>query len=335
MKNCFFIGNNSEKLAEVYGEEKISQMKALGMNVDTVLTKKFLEDNPNTAKDCEFLFSTWGMPSFSEDEIRRFFPALKAVFYAAGSVQGFAREFLNCGIKVFSAWAANAVPVAEYTVSQIILANKGYFGSSRIYRETRDKQTAHDYITKFPGNYNISVGIIGAGMIGKMVIQRLKDYKINVCVFDPFLPDEKAAELGAVKCSLPEIFKNCQTVSNHLANNPQTVGMIDYSVLKLMKKNATLINTGRGAQIVEEDLIKALKEEPERYAVLDVTDPEPPLENSELYTLPNVVLTPHIAGSFGNEVLRMSEYMLDEYESLINGKPNKYEVTLEMLKTMA
>ena len=111
--------------------------------------------------------------------------------------------------------------------------------------------------------------------------------------------------------------------------------MIDYSVLKLMKKNATLINTGRGAQIVEEDLIKALKEEPERYAVLDVTDPEPPLETSELYTLPNVVLTPHIAGSFGNEVLRMSEYMLDEYRALISGKPNKYEVTLEMLKTMA
>ena len=335
MKNCFFIGNNSEKLAEVYGKEKISQMKALGMNVDTVLTKKFLEDNPDSARECEYLFSTWGMPSFSEDEIRKFFPALKAVFYAAGSVQGFAREFLNCGVKVFSAWAANAVPVAEYTVSQIILANKGYFGGSRIYKETRNKPKAHDYITKFPGNYNISVGIIGAGMIGKMVIQRLKDYKINVCVFDPFLPDEKAAELGAVKCSLSEIFKNCQTVSNHLANNPQTVGMIDYSVLKLMKKNATLINTGRGAQIVEEDLIKALKEEPERYAVLDVTDPEPPLETSELYTLPNVVLTPHIAGSFGNEVLRMSEYMLDEYESLINGKPNKYEVTLEMLKTMA
>lgn len=334
MKNCAFIGLE-DKICEVYGEEKISSMKAEGMNTDRVLTREMLESSPNLAADIKYIFSTWGMPAFSEEEIERYFPCLEAVFYAAGSVQGFAKSFLNKGIKVFSAWAANAVPVAEYTVAQIILANKGYFSSSVIYKETKDKSLASNIAKSFTGNYNANVGIIGAGMIGKMVIEGLKAYKLNIFVFDPFLPDDKAQELGIKKCSLEELFANCHTISNHLANNPQTVGIINSCVLDLMKDNAVFINTGRGAQVVEEDLIKALREKPQRTAILDVTDPEPPLENSELYTLPNVILTPHIAGSFGNELVRMAEYMLDEYKALKNGEKNKYEVTLEMLKTMA
>jgi phosphoglycerate dehydrogenase-like enzyme len=146
---------------------------------------------------------------------------------------------------------------------------------------------------------------------------------------------EKALLLGAKKVSLEELFAECQVISNHVANLPETVGMFSYDLFKLMKDNAVFINTGRGAQVVEEDLIKALREKPQRTSILDVTDPEPPLENSELYTLSNVILTPHIAGSFGNELVRMAEYMLDEYKALKNGEKNKYEVTLEMLKTMA
>ena len=69
----------------------------------------------------------------TEDQIAEYFPNLKAVFYGAGSVQGFARPFLKSGVKVFSAWAANAVPVAEYTLSQILLANKGFFQTSTLY----------------------------------------------------------------------------------------------------------------------------------------------------------------------------------------------------------
>lgn len=78
-----------------------------------------------------YLFSTWGMPALGKEQIRAYFPSLKAVFYAAGSVQGFAREYLEAGVQVFSAWAANAVPVAEFTVAQILLAGKGYFQGLR------------------------------------------------------------------------------------------------------------------------------------------------------------------------------------------------------------
>ena len=87
--------------------------------------------------------------------------------------------------------------------------------------------------------------------------------------------------------------------------------------------------------MVEEDLLRALLEEPDRTAILDVTDPEPPFENSKLYNLPNVFLTPHIAGSSGNEVRRMGEYMLEEYRRGARNERFLYEVTPKMLETMA
>ena len=172
-------------------------------------------------------------------------------------------------------------------------------------------------------------------MIGKLVIQMLKGYQLNILVFDPFLPDEKAKELGVKKVKLETLFKKCQVVSNHLADNEQTRGMLDGRLFESMLPYSTFINTGRGAQVVEADLIKALKERPDITALLDVTFPEPPEQDSELYTLPNCILTPHIAGSSGNEVRRMGEYMMEEYEKYIQNKPYTYEVTLEMLKTMA
>lgn len=301
---------------------------------DTVYTKEDVLAAPEKFKSTEYVFSTWGMPAFTEEEIKRCLPSLKAVFYGAGTVQAFARPFLNCGVKVFSAWAANAVPVAEYTVAQIVLANKGFFSSSRIAK-TGDRKAASQCFHSYPGNYNVKIGIIGAGMIGKLVIKMLKSYNLEVLVFDPFLPDEKAKELGVKKVDLPVLFKECQVVSNHLANNEQTKGMLDGKLFESMLPLATFINTGRGAQVVEADLISTLKNRPDLTALLDVTFPEPPESDSEFYTLPNCILTPHIAGSAGNEVRRMGEYMKAEYKKFIQNEPCKYEVTLEMLKTMA
>ena len=172
-------------------------------------------------------------------------------------------------------------------------------------------------------------------MIGKLIIEMLNPYRLEVLVFDPFLPDEKAAELGVEKCSLQRIFSECDVVSNHLANNQQTQGMLNGELFRRMPENATFLNTGRGAQVVEQDLIDVLTSRPDITAVLDVTEPEPPVEGSPLYTLENCVLTPHIAGSSGEEVHRMAEYMLGEYKKHTNGEPTQYEVTLKMLETMA
>ncbi len=327
-----FLGSQSN--LNIY-KNCLETLKSEAVLEAKVYTKDDVIASPEKFKDTEYVFSTWGMPVFTSEEIKKCFPALKCVFYGAGSVQAFARPFLENEIKVFSAWGANAVPVAEYTVAQIILASKGYFLSSKMIKSPDGRKKASEYAFKMPGNYNTTVGIIGAGMIGRMVIEMLKAYNLEVLVYDPFLSDEKAQLLGAKKVSLEEIFTECQVISNHVANLPETVGMFNYDLFKLMKDNAVFINTGRGAQVVEDDLIKILTEKPYITAVLDVTYPEPPNEGSTLYSLDNVILTPHIAGSLGNEVRRMGEYMCDQFIKFKNGEKYEYEVTLKMLETMA
>lgn len=329
-----FITNQKDRFSYVYSNDLVEYIKNNVLSDGYCYNRDEILANKEKFKDTEYIFSTWGMATFTEEEIKEIFPSLKCVFYSAGTVQYFARPFLNLGIKVFSAWAANAVPVAEYTVAQIILSNAGFFMSSKT-ASNGDYHGAKEQFRKYRGNYGAKVGIIGAGMIGKLVIEMLKAYKLEVLVFDPFLPDSKAEELGVKKTTLEEIFSECEVVSNHLANNEQTKGMLNKALFEKMKPYATFLNTGRGAQVVESDLIEVLKDREDIVAILDVTDPEPPVDGSEFYRLPNCILTPHIAGSSGDEVHRMAEYMITEYENYISNKPCQYEVTLKMLETMA
>lgn len=334
MKTSIFLGD--ARVFRIYHGDCFAALQKEADLEPTLYTKDDVLKDPQAFSRVENIFTTWGMPAFTEEEIRTAFPSLKAVYYAAGSVRYFAAPFLSCGVRVHSAWAANAVPVAEYTTAQILLANKGFFKSCRLCSKERAlRDEAKRYAEEKSGNFDASVGIIGAGMIGKMVIRALKSYDLKVLAYDKFLSKEELAALGAEKVTLDALFSRCDTISNHIANLPETVGMLRYEHFSRMKKNATFINTGRGAQVVEEDLLRALLEEPDRTAILDVTDPEPPFENSKLYNLPNVFLTPHIAGSSGNEVRRMCEYMLEEYRRGVRNERFLYEVTPKMLETMA
>jgi phosphoglycerate dehydrogenase-like enzyme len=282
----------------------------------------------------ECVFSTWGTPDLTQEQVAENLPNLKYLYYGAGSVQSFARPYMNNGVRIFSAWQANAVPVAEFTVAQVLLANKGYFSAMQLHsvgKRTDGVKAAESC----PGNYGCRVGIIAAGQIGKMVIKALAARKLEVLVYDPYLPDEEAAALGAKKASLEEIFSTCQTVSNHLPNLPATQRMLTYEHFSRMRPGTTFINTGRGAQIEDEGLIRALQEDPTRMALIDVTLPEILPDDHIFYQLPNVLLTPHIAGSDGEEVARMGEYMLAECQAYLLGESCKYEVSIKMLETMA
>ena len=330
---CIFVNDRETSLKKVYSEKTILELEKNGFENKTY-SKADILSKPDAFKDVKCIFSTWGMPSFTKEEVKEIFPSLECVFYAAGTVQMFAREFLENNVRVFSAYAANAVPVASYTIAQIILANKGFFTlCNKEYCKDRQKSKAK--VGQYPGNYNVKVGIIGAGMIGSMVCEGIQAHDVEVMVFDPFLSDERAKELGAEKTDLKTLFKECFVISNHLANNEKTQGMLGYDLFSSMQENAVFINTGRGAQVVESELIDVLTQRPDITAILDVTYPEPPLEDSKFYTLDNCILTPHIAGSSGNEVHRMAEYMKEQFENWLDGKPTKYEVTLKMLETMA
>lgn len=292
-----------------------------------------LEARKEELQNVDYIFSTWGMLALTKEQIKEYFPNLKSIFYAAGTVQAFARPFLELGISVHSAWRANGVPVAEVTVSQIILANKGFF---RRHVHSRAQWNNHDPMRHYPGNYGTKIGLLGAGMIGSRVIELLRPYELDIMVFDPFLPDEKAAAMGVTKASLEEIFETCHVISNHLANRPETVGIIRRDLLARMADDAIFINTGRGAQVDMPALIDEMQSHPQRLALLDVTDPEePPREESPLYTTENIILTPHIAGSTGYETHRMADFMYEEYKRVSEGKAPVHAVSLAMLETMA
>ena len=331
---AIFLNENTKTCRRVYDAEVTARLQSLVELDGNVYKKANLLADPAAFADVEMLFSTWGMPTLTEEQIKTSLPNLKCVFYAAGTVQAFARPFLNCGVKIFSAWAANAVPVAEYAVAQILLAGKNFYVQTRLLADKK-LEAAQALKSACLGNYKEKVGLIGCGMIGSLVAEMLKAYRLEVLVFDPFLSEEKAKALNVRRVSLDELFKECRTVSNHLANNEATQKMLRYEHFSSMPEYATFINTGRGEQVVENDLVRALTERPDLTAVLDVTDPEPAEPSHPFYTLPNCFMTPHIAGSLGGEVVRMAEYMAKECEAYVTGAECQYEVTPKMLETMA
>lgn len=330
MKKAILFSEDAASVKRVY-REAVSKLKQLYEISDKAYCKADL--GKIDFSDVQYVFSTWGMPEISEEEIKRYFPSVKALFYAAGSVQIFARQFINCGIKVFSAWQANAIPVVEYAVSQILLANKGYFQLA--WRTKEDYGNAREFAARYKGNYGAAIGILGDGAIGSKVIEKLLQYNLRIYVYSVTMSKARAERLGVRLASLKEIFSECDVISNHLADNAQTKGIICRELIDGLKDYSTFINTGRGAQVDENALIEKLSENDTITAVLDVTFPEPPQKDSLLYRLPNVVLTPHIAGSSGNEVCRMAEYMVEESKRFANGEPTRFEVTSDMLKTMA
>ena len=204
----------------------------------------------------------------------------------------------------------------------------------KFMRQTRQKIWGHGQAPVF-GGYDSTVGIISLGMIGRYVCELLRPFDINVIAYDPFAEQAQADELGVELVPLDDVFSRAAVVSLHTPNLPSTQKMIQARHFELMRDNATFINTARGAVVDEAGLIEVFTRRPDLQAVLDVTYPEPPEEPSPLYTLDNVVLTPHIAGSMGPECHRMGRYMLDELKRHLAGQPLKWQVTQEKATVMA
>jgi len=130
------------------------------------------------------------------------------------------------------------------------------------------------------------------------------------------------------------VFQRAAVVCNHIPDIPSTRGVLTGAQFRQMRDGATFINTGRGAQVVEADLIATLRERPDLTALTDVTWPEPPPADAPHWSLPNLVMTPHIGGTIGDEVVRLADLVLAEYEAWAAGRPLKHQVTAEILATM-
>ena len=255
------------------------------------------------------------------------------VFYGAGTIKKIVSdEFWKRGIRITHAANANGVLVAQFTLGQILLSLKGTWTHLHSTRTER----AFFQQRGFAGLSRSKIGLIGLGMIGHHVYELLQPFDVEILVYDPYLSEQKASNLGVRLVDLETLFAESHVVSLHAPWTPETEGMICGVHFDAMLPNATFINTARGALVREDEMIAVLEKRSDIHALLDVTYPEPPQSDSALFDLPNVLLTPHIAGAIElRETQTMGEVMVDELRRYLNHEPLKWEVTQEKLATMA
>jgi len=316
----FILGKSA--FDAVYAPRAYSEIQARVDVLAPPLTPAAALTQPGLLREMDLLFSGWGAPKV-DTAFLRMAPRLKAIFYGAGAINGWATPALwERGILVTTANDANAIPVAEYTVSTILFSLKHGWRLSCGGERTRGFQIRTDV----PGNYNSVIGLIGLGTIAKMVVRMLEPFRVSVVAFDPFVSAAEALRVGVTKVSLEELFEQSDVVSLHAPDLPATHGMVNRPLLERMKCGATLINTSRGRLICEADLAAVLRQRSDLQAVLDVTEKEPLPPDSPLNGLDNLVLTPHIAGSQGRECQRLGQYMVDELDRYLAGVPLEWQV---------
>jgi phosphoglycerate dehydrogenase-like enzyme len=282
----------------------------------------------------DILFTGWGAARV-DAAVLAIATRLRLIAHAGSAVKPVAApEVWQSGIAVTAAAMANAKPVAEYALAMVLLANKRTFPVRERFRTERKLWQPQWLAPGEPGNYGAVVGIVGASRIGRRLLALLKPFDLIVLVCDPFLAEEEAHALGVEKTKLADLMARSDVVSLHAPSLPETTGMIGRAELAAMRDGATLINTARGA-LVDHAALTAELVSGRLAAVLDVTEPEPLPPNSPLFDLPNVVLTPHIAGAAGYETRRMAELLAEEIERFVAGEPLLHAVTAEMLARVA
>ncbi|WP_449353377.1 hydroxyacid dehydrogenase [Streptomyces shaanxiensis] len=273
--------------------------------------------------EADVLITGWGCPHLDTGVLTAA-PRLRTVLHAAGSVRSLVGDALwHRGIAVSSAVTGNALPVAEYTLAMILLCGKDALEHRERFR------VSHAYPgpaeTADTGNVGRRIGVIGASRVGRRLLELLRPFDFTVLLHDPYVSSAEAGALGAELLSLEDLLRHSDIVSLHAPDIPETYRMLDSARLGLIRDGGVLINTSRGALVDPDALTDELVSGRLR-AVLDVTEPEPLPAGSPLYRLPNVFLTPHIAGSLGNELERLGRIVVEELERVGAGVGLVHEV---------
>jgi len=306
-----------KQAAEVFGPFERTDLSGLQLGL-----------NESTA-----IITGWGSPPFDEALVAMA-GKLKLIAHSAGSVKPIVTDALyDRGIKVTTAAAANALPVAQFTVAMMVslLKQMPWIGPAQA---KADQEEIARRMAQTRDLTRTTVGLIGASRVGREVIQLLKSFHdLQIRVYDPMLGADEAAKLGVQSVSLEEV---CQSpiVSVHAPNLPETRHLLNSKTLALLPDHAVLINTARGAIIDETALLAEVRKRP-LYVLLDVTDPEPAPADSPLRKEANIVLTGHIAGAMGESRKEMGKLAIDETLRFLNGQPLQHEVTRDMLATQA
>lgn len=286
---------------------------------------------PDLLADVEVLVTSWGAPRLDADLLAAA-PKLRLVLYGAGSVRPVVTpESWARGVRVTSGATANAEPVAEFALSQILYALKHGW---RYVLESRSTGRA---ASRRPGEgaAGAVVGLASLGATGCATARLLARHDLTVQAYDPYVSPAVPAALGVTLVDLPTLFATSRIVSLHTPLLDSTRHMVGADLLSSMPPDGVLINTARGGLVDEAALVDVLRQRPDLFAVLDVTDPEPAEPGSPLFSLPNVVVTPHLAGSLGLERRAMGRAMGDELDRYVRGEPLRYEVVESAMATIA
>jgi len=318
--------------ANIYGDELLAEIGALVELVAPPLSSAALAQRLDLLADVDVLLSGWGAPRLDEALLAAA-PKLAAVFYGAGSVRGLVTDAVwERGLALSSAWEMNAVPVAEFTIALVFLCLKRTFEFIAAVQANGPGPRPPVLVT---GAYRSKLGIISLGAIGRLVCERLRPFDLDILAYDPFAPDEVFARLGVRRADLDTVFAECDVVSLHTPNLPSTRGMITGAHFAAMKPDASFINTSRGDVVREPEMAAVLAVRPDLWACLDVLAEIDKSAQPQLYALPNVTITPHIAGSMGPECRRMGRAMVDELRRWLAGEPLRHQVTRARFELMA
>lgn len=314
---------------EIYSLEDRAEIGCLADLIAPPCTQEEVAESPELLASVEVIFSGWGVPVIDEKFLSQA-PNLKAIFHGAGSTRKFITDAVwDREIRVVSAAAANAVPVAEYVLSQILFSLKLGWQFVLSVREEQAWPRVHDdgHYRRVFGAFNSTVGLISLGAISLKLIELLRPFDINILVYSDYLTTDAAAEMGVTKCELNELFEKSDVVSLHSPATAKNVGLITGQHFLRMKPYASFINSARGTVVKQQEMGDALLKRKDLVAILDVTDPEPPEPGSILFSVPNIVMTPHIAGSLGHECNRMGHYIVNELKRYLDGAPLEREIT--------
>lgn len=315
----------------IFGETHWKQLEAIAT---VVRNEREGAPSPETLKDvvagADFAITSWGCSKLTHDILRKA-PGLRAVVHAAGTVKGIVTPDLwERGIRVSSGNGPLGKGVAETALGLTIASLKQMW---QLTQTTRGGGW-HEGKDRIRELYEVTVGVIGAGQAGRHYIRLLRHFDVTVMLYDPVLTAAQAAELGAVKAELAEVLAESDVVSIHAPSIPETYRMFNRERLASMKDSAILINTARGSIVDEEALVEELRKG-RLFACLDVTDPEPPASDHPFRSLPNCILTPHIAGAVNNGVKRIGQFAIDEVKRMLAGEKLEGEVKQEQMSVLA
>jgi phosphoglycerate dehydrogenase-like enzyme len=311
-----------------FPEPQLRRLRGLVELADPLVSDDL--DGPHVRRrlnEVEVLVTSWGCPPLTEDRLADA-PRLRAIFHCAGTVRTFVTdEVWRRGILVTNAADENAVPVAEFTLAAVILAGKK---APFLAQDARKHREDWSYTVRRGelSNRGRTIGVVGFSRTGRRVVERLRALEVDILVSDPYADPAEVSAAGARLVTLPELLPRCDVLTLHVPSLPSTHHLIGAAELAQLRDGATVINTARGAVLdtaaLERECVRGRLD-----AILDVTDPEPLPATSPLYDLPNVMITPHVAGSLGSETRRMSESALDELERYLSGRPPRAAVTAD------